>query len=106
MDDTYEYNKFIQEKLDQIKELFSVKSEQYCTRDALDNFRRGALIEYKNDIYPSMYLVLRGYMLKHITQVFKPLGANKQDECLMDIIVYCLIALYMFKKHKEAEVND
>ena len=100
MDSTQELTAFITNKLTEIAKLLAAKTEQYATEDALDNFRKGARLQFGNDSYAAMYEVLKGYELKHITQVFKQLGADKQDECMMDVIIYNLIGLYMFEKRK------
>lgn len=100
-----EFADFIYNKMDELKNLFREKNEQYATKDCLHNFRQGALLQYGKDDYESMYKTLQGYEAKHITQAFKDIDASKAEESLGDIVIYSLIAMYMIKKHKEEQNN-
>lgn len=91
------------EKFVALAELFKCKNGQYGSNSPLANFRNGALLTYGDDDWPYMLEVAKGYCLKHVTQVFGAgtnIDTDKIDESLGDIAVYCIIMLYMVKKHK------
>lgn len=97
------FTNFVLSKIDELKELFAHKNEQYATNDPVANFRTGALLDGGIDDYASMYLTARDYMKKHVAHIYNN-GAfgPKVDESLMDVAAYCLIMLYFAEKaHKE-----
>lgn len=90
-------------KFHELANLFKEKNKQYGDKDQLANFRNGAMLACGDDDWPCMFEVAKGYCLKHVTQVFGTgtnIDTDKIDESLGDIAVYCIIMLYMVKKHK------
>ena len=90
-------SKFMYSQLDELKELFQKKHEQYSSgADELANFRRGALLNGRSDDAEGMFEELKAYAAKHIAFVYThDIHGDKIAESLKDIAVYSLIGLYM-----------
>lgn len=107
-------SEFMYSQLDELKELFQKKHEQYSSgADELANFRRGALLNGRSDDAEGMFEELKAYAAKHIAFVYThDIHGDKIAESLKDIALYSLIELYMIKaweqekKAKEDEVNE
>lgn len=102
-----DFTDFVCSKLDELKELFLKKNAQYKTaEDPLSNFRAGALLNCGRDDYRAMYNEAKSYQRKHIVHIARHgIDADKGDESLGDIIVYCAIMLYMRTKWEEINGN-
>lgn len=96
-------SEFVYGQLDELKELFKKKHEQYSAgADELANFRRGALLNGRADDAEGMFEELKAYMAKHIAFVYThDIHGDKIAESLKDIAVYSLIGLYMAELAKE-----
>lgn len=90
-------SEFMYSQIDELKELFKKKHEQYSTgADELANFRCGALLNGRSDDAEGMFEELKAYMAKHIAFVYThDIHGDKIAESLKDIAVYSLIGLYM-----------
>lgn len=90
-------SEFMYGQLDELKELFQKKHEQYSSgADELANFRRGALLNGRADDAEGMFEELKAYAAKHIAFVYThDIHGDKIAESLKDIAVYSLIGLYM-----------
>lgn len=96
-------SEFMYSQLDELKELFQKKHEQYSSgADELANFRRGALLNGRGDDAEGMFEELKAYAAKHIAFVYThDIHGDKITESLKDIAVYSLIGLYMAELAKE-----
>lgn len=96
-------SKFVYQQLEELKELFQKKHEQYSSgADELANFRRGALLNGRTDDAEGMFEELKAYAAKHIAFVYThDIHGDKIAESLKDIAVYSLIGLYMAELAKE-----
>lgn len=92
-----DFTHFICNKLDELKELFKRKNQQYSVgADPLANFRAGALLRAGNDSYAEMYEEAKNYRRKHVVHIERNgIAADKGDESLDDTIVYSAIMAYM-----------
>lgn len=90
-------------EIDELRELFARKNEQYATNDPVANFRTGALLDGGKADAADMYLTARDYMKKHVNNgVFGP----KADESLRDTAMYCLTMLCFVKVAKQEARNE
>lgn len=106
MTQSEEFTSFIGEELTRVGNLFAEKQMQYATAaDPLANFRTGALLEFGEADYESMYAAAKSYLNKHIAFIYGHHIVDKTDESLRDMVVYGLIMLYMVKKHKQQFVS-
>lgn len=98
-------SEFVCQQLDELKELFKKKHEQYSSgADELANFRRGALLNGHGDDAEGMFEELKAYMAKHIAFVYThDIHGDKITESLKDIAVYSLIGLYMVEISRTKE---
>lgn len=65
-----DFTHFVCNKLDEVKELFRRKNQQYSVgADPLANFRAGALLRAGNDSYAEMYEEAKNYRRKHVVHV-------------------------------------
>lgn len=98
-----EFISFVCNKLDELKELFKRKNQQYSVgADPLANFRAGALLRAGNDSYAEMYEEAKNYRRKHVVHIERNgIAANKGDESLDDTIVYSAIMAYMRHCHEQ-----
>lgn len=98
-------SEFVYGQLDELKELFKKKHEQYSSgADELANFRRGALLNGHGDDAEGMFEELKAYMAKHIAFVYThDIHGDKITESLKDIAVYSLIGLYMVEISRTKE---
>lgn len=102
-------SEFVCQQLDELEALFKKKHEQYSSgADELANFRRGALLNGRDDDAEGMFEELKAYMAKHIAFVYThDIHGDKITESLKDIAVYSLIGLYMAKQEdEEHSLND
>ena len=102
-------SEFMDSQLDELEALFKKKHEQYSSgADELANFRRGALLNGRDDDAEGMFEELKAYMAKHIAFVYThDIHGDKITESLKDIAVYSLIGLYMAKQEdEEHSLND
>lgn len=90
-------SEFVCQQLGELEKLFTEKHEQYSSgADELANFRRGALLNGRDDDAEGMFEELKAYMAKHIAFVYThDIHGDKITESLKDIAVYSLIGLYM-----------
>lgn len=90
----------VREILAEIDEMFAKKNLQYREgTDDLANFTKGALLRYGDATMSAKYETLKDYVNKHISHVYNyPLTGPKVDESLMDIAVYFIIALVMYRR--------
>lgn len=98
-----EFIDFVCNKLDEVKELFRRKNQQYSVgADPLANFRAGALLRAGNDSYAEMYEEAKNYRRKHVVHIERNgIDGDKVDESLADIIIYSAIMLYMHAHRQE-----
>jgi len=98
-------SKFMYSQLGELGELFKKKHEQYSSgADELANFRRGALLNGRDDDAEGMFEELKAYMAKHIAFVYThDIHGDKITESLKDIAVYSLIGLYMVEISRTKE---
>jgi hypothetical protein len=98
---------YVCNKLDEVKELFRRKNQQYSVgADPLANFRAGALLRAGNDSYAEMYEEAKNYRRKHVVHIERNgIDADKGDESLDDIIVYSAIMAYMRYCHEQEQSN-
>lgn len=109
-----EFTQFIHDELERVKELFAEKQGQYATqREPLENFVRGAALQYTDVGYALMYEVAKGYLNKHIAFLYSHGVVDKTEESLRDMVLYGLIMLYLVKKERywqnhgeEAETDE
>lgn len=94
---------FVCNKLNEVKELFQRKNQQYSVgADPLANFRAGALLRAGNDSYAEMYEEAKNYRRKHVVHIERNgIAADKGDESLDDTIVYSAIMAYMRHCHEQ-----
>lgn len=94
---------YVCNKLDEVKELFQRKNQQYSVgTDPLANFRAGALLRAGNDSYAEMYEEAKNYRRKHVVHIERNgIAADKGDESLDDTIVYSAIMTYMRHCHEQ-----
>lgn len=94
---------YVCNKLDEVKELFRRKNQQYSVGgDPLANFRAGALLRAGNDSYAEMYEEAKNYRRKHVVHIERNgIDGDKVDESLADIIIYSAIMLYMHAHRQE-----
>ena len=95
-------------KFQELTELFWEKNEQYGDKDPLANFRNGALLQYGDDSWRSMYETAKGYAMKHVAHVFgggQTIDEEKLDESLGDVSVYCVIMQYMVEQWEKEELK-
>lgn len=99
---------FVCNKLDEVKELFRRKNQQYSVgADPLANFRAGALLRAGNDSYAEMYEEAKNYRRKHVVHIERNgIAADKGDESLDDTIVYSAIMAYMRYCYVQEQSND
>lgn len=102
-DNTNEFIDFVCKKLNEVKELFRRKNQQYSVgADPLANFRAGALLRAGNDSYAEMYEEAKNYRRKHVVHIERNgIAADKGDESLDDTIVYSAIMAYMRHCHEQ-----
>ncbi len=88
--------------MDEKKDLFKRKAQQYGIGDELANFRDGAAAMQLNpESLDDCFQALKGYCNKHISFVQRSRELNdKVDESLGDIAVYALIAQAMWRMKK------
>lgn len=93
--------------LDEIDAMFTKKNEQYkSTEDELANFTRGALIMGECDNEVGRFEALKAYVAKHIAHVYNNrLYGHKVDESLMDMAVYSILGLVMYRRLKKEMDN-
>ena len=98
-----DFIEFVCNKLDEVKELFRRKNQQYSVgADPLANFRAGALLRAGNDSYAEMYEEAKNYRRKHVVHIERNgIAADKGDESLDDTIVYSAIMAYMRHCHEQ-----
>lgn len=98
-----DFTHFVCKKLDEVKELFQRKNQQYSVgADPLANFRAGALLRAGNDSYAEMYEEAKNYRRKHVVHIERNgIAADKGDESLDDTIVYSAIMAYMRHCHEQ-----
>lgn len=98
-----DFIEFVCNKLDEVKELFRRKNQQYSVgADPLANFRAGALLRAGNDSYAEMYEEAKNYRRKHVVHVERNgIDGDKGDESLDDTIVYSAIMAYMRHCHEQ-----
>ena len=98
-------SEFMYSQLDELKELFQKKHEQYSSgADELANFHRGALLNGRADDAEGMFEELKAYAAKHIAFVYThDIHGAKITESLKDIAVYSLIGLYMVEFSRTEE---
>ena len=98
-----DFIEFVCNKLDEVKELFRRKNQQYSVgADPLANFRAGALLRAGNDSYAEMYEEAKNYRRKHVVHIERNgIAADKGDESLDDTIVYSAIMSYMRHCHEQ-----
>lgn len=98
-------SEFMYSQLDELKELFQKKHEQYSSgADELANFRRGALLNGRADDAEGMFEELKAYAAKHIAFVYThDIHGDKIADSLKDIAVYSLIGLYMVEMLRTKE---
>lgn len=107
MDSIKGFTEFVCNTFDELKTLFLTKNEQYGDIDPLANFRTGALMEFGESEYASMYEEAKAYARKHIAHVQNNnIEGSKIEESLRDIAVYAVIMLYMHQKHFEDSENE
>lgn len=99
---------YVCNKLDEVKELFRRKNQQYSVgADPLANFRTGALLRAGNDSYAEMYEEAKDYQRKHVVHIERNgIDADKGDESLDDIIVYSAIMAYMRHCYEQEQSTD
>lgn len=91
-----EFEAFMAETFDRMKELFLQKNAQYSTDDPLANFRTAALMHSKEGTYTAMYEEAKNFMRKHIAHIENNgIGGHKVAESLGDVMVYCGIMSFM-----------
>lgn len=91
---------FIQDKFEEIRNLFARKNEGYGTKDDLFwNFRQTAErlypTMYEQDPYAAMFLVAETLVDKHNVALAKGIAVSECEERLLDRIVYSLLQLKM-----------
>lgn len=103
MNEREEFVGFVCKTLNELKEQFLAKQQQYKTNtDPLSNFRKGAALKSVNADMAGMYECAKDYALKHIAHVYgHGIDGDKVDESLKDIAIYSVIELYMLEKHKK-----
>ena len=89
-------NEFIERDLKDLLKLFNKKQAQYAKDyDSLQDFRTGAKLQFGGDSNNQMFETLKGYMNKHVAFVYNnAVYADKLDESLGDMALYCIIAKY------------
>lgn len=105
---TNEFVDYVCNKLDEVKELFLRKNQQYSVDgDPLANFRAGALLCDGSDSFAAMYEEAKGYRRKHVVHVERNgIDGDKVDESLDDIIVYSAIMAYMRHCYEQEQSDD
>lgn len=108
MNEREEFVGFVCKTLNELKEQFIAKQQQYKTNtDPLANFRKGAALKEGNCCMPAMYECAKDYALKHVAHVYgHDINGEKVDESLKDIAIYSVIELYMVTKFQEAKRED
>lgn len=103
MNEREEFVGFVCKTLNELKEQFIKKQQQYKTNtDPLSNFKLGAALKNGNADMPSMYECAKDYALKHVAHVYgHDINGKQVDESLKDIAIYSVIELYMLEKHKK-----
>ena len=91
---------FIQDKFEEIQNLFARKNEGYgASGDLFWNFRQTAQrlypAMYVQDPYAAMFLVAETLVDKHNVALGKGIVVSECDERLLDRIVYSLLQLKM-----------
>lgn len=99
------FNIAVCKKLDQIKELFVMKNNQYATNtDPIANFSTGAMLLLGKDDMPARFETLKAYVSKHIAHVYNnELDGSKMPESIDDIICYFAIAAVMASQNLDRE---
>lgn len=107
MNEREEFVGFVCKTLNELKEQFIKKQQQYKTNaDPLSNFRKGAALKFGDDSMIAMYECAKGYALKHVAHVYgHDIDGDKVDESLKDIAIYSVIELYMLEKQKQIEAK-
>lgn len=92
-----ELRAFIEQQLNEILELFSLKNQSYGSeKDAFFNFEETARRVFHDTSLYSLFRVLLTYVDKHhVALCNRGLDDPEVAERLRDIIVYCLIGLAM-----------
>lgn len=99
MNSKNEFTQFIHDEVERVKVLFEEKQGQYATqREPLENFVRGAALQYADIDYALMYEVAKGYLNKHIAFLYSHGVVDKTEESLRDMVLYGLIMLYLVQK--------
>ena len=108
MNDREEFVGFVCKTLNELKEQFLAKQQQYKTcNDPLSNFRKGSALKSGHADMPAMYECAKDYALKHVAHVYgHDISGDKVDESLKDIAIYSVIELYMLKKHQETKCTE
>ena len=104
MNEREEFVGFVCKTLNDLKEQFIEKQQQYKTNaDPLSNFRKGAALKSGKADMAGMYECAKDYALKHVAHVYgHDINGNKVEESLKDIAIYSVIELYMVEKQKKA----
>ena len=104
MNEREEFIGFVCKTLNELKEQFIEKQQQYKTdADPLSNFRKGAALKRGQADMAGMYECAKDYALKHVAHVYgHDINGNKVEESLKDIAIYSVIELYMVEKQKKA----
>lgn len=99
------FNIAVCKKLDQIKELFVMKNNQYATNtDPMANFSTGAMLLLGKDDLPARFETLKAYVSKHIAHVYNnELDGPRMPESIDDIICYFAIAAVMAGQNLDRE---
>lgn len=86
----------VQQKLDNVLNLFEAKNAQYSTGDPFANFTTGANLLFGEADYIGKFEALKAYVAKHIAHVYNNnLAGPKVKESIQDIVVYFIIAWIM-----------
>lgn len=103
MNERDEFTGFVCKTLNELKEQFLAKQQQYKTHtDPLSNFRKGAALKTGKADMPAMYECAKDYALKHIAHVYgHDINGDKVDESLKDIAIYSVIELFLVEKNKQ-----
>ncbi|MCX7633234.1 MAG: hypothetical protein N2Z22_07880 [Turneriella sp.] len=97
---------FIEDKIEEIKKLFTRKNEGYgANGDLFWNFRRTAKRiypdKYTQDPYDAMFLVAETLVDKHNVALAKGITVSECEERLLDRIIYSLLQLKMVYDRSE-----
>ena len=101
---------FIEDKIEEIKTLFTRKNEDYgASGDIFWNFRKTAQRLYPDiyaqDPYAAMFLVAETLVDKHNVALAKGITVSECEERLLDRIVYSLLQLKMLYERAEDKLE-